>query len=101
MKVSTQQRKAIIKCPHCGWEYSASEIFFPGELVGKPETVIRDALGKIIYEDYPEDSEPNQTEHYICDNCEKPFVVSATVTYKARVEEEELDFSNDTVSLLD
>ena len=47
-----EEGKAIwtaVKCPHCGYEHELSEILMPGDLIGRPETVIRDALGKIIY----------------------------------------------------
>ena len=90
-----------IKCPHCGWEYVPCEIFLPGELTGKTDNVIKDALGKIIYEDYEEDQEPDQTEHFVCEHCNKSFVIEATTTYKTRKEDEELDFSSPYVSLLD
>mgnify|MGYP006896766191 CR=1 FL=1 len=69
--------------------------------MGKPETVIKDALGKIIYQEYDEDDEPCQIEHYCCDNCGKSFVVEPTVTYKVRKEDEALDFSSESSSLLD
>lgn len=94
-------KKWIIKCPHCGAEYLASEIFMPGELVGKSETVIRDALGKVLYVEWEEDCEPGQVEHYVCDNCDKPFIVEPVLTFKVRKEDETLDFSTDKVSLLD
>ena len=73
----------------------------PGQLIGKPETVIRDALGKIIYQEYDDEELPNQTEHYFCDSCGKPFVVEPVITYKVRKEDEALDFSEQSVSLLD
>ena len=73
----------------------------PGELIGTPENVIRDALGKIIYQEYDEENEPCQVERYICDECGKPFVVEASVTYKVKKEDEQLDFSEQYVSLLD
>ena len=73
----------------------------PGDLVGKPDSVVRDALGKILYCDYEEDAEPLATESYICDQCGKPFVVEPVISYKVRKEDEEKDFSTDTVSLLD
>lgn len=40
-----------VKCPHCGHEHELSEILMPGDLLGRPEVVVRDALGKIIYVD--------------------------------------------------
>jgi hypothetical protein len=73
----------------------------PGELVGKPDSVIRDALGKIIYQDYDEENIPALEAHYCCDNCNKSFVVEPVITYKVRKEDEALDFTEQSVSLLD
>jgi len=73
----------------------------PGDLIGKPDSVVRDALGKILYADYEEDCEPLATESFICDQCGKPFVVEPAISYKVKKEDEEKDFSSDTVSLLD
>ncbi len=95
-----QKKWLTIKCPHCGQEYAPSEIFMPGDFLGRPESLIRDALGKIIYLEYDEDDMPLQSEQYICDSCDKPFVVEPVITYKVKKEIEELDFSNDMVSLL-
>ena len=41
--------KGLIKCPFCGAEYSPSEIFMPGELIGKADNVIKDPTGRILY----------------------------------------------------
>lgn len=73
----------------------------PGEIVGTPDNVIRDALGKIIYQDFAEEDEPCQVEHYVCDECGKPFIVEPVVSYKVKKEDEQLDFSNLSSSLLD
>ena len=73
----------------------------PGELVGNPETVIRDALGKVIYQEYDDEEMPAQIEHYVCDNCGKPFIVEPVITYKVRKEDEANDFSELSVSLID
>jgi len=73
----------------------------PGELIGKPEQVIRDALGKIIYQEYDDEELPAQIEHYVCDECGKPFVVEPVIAYKVRKEDEALDFAEQSVSLLD
>lgn len=72
----------------------------PGDLIGKADTVIRDALGKIIYQEYNLDYEPSHIEKYFCDHCDKPFIVEPTVTYKVKKEVEELDFTERYVSLL-
>jgi len=44
---------------------------------------------------------PGQIEHYICDECGKPFVVEPVITYKVRKEDEANDFSDLSASLLD
>ena len=38
----------IIKCPKCGYEYLASEIFYPEDLLGTCNNIIRDENGKIL-----------------------------------------------------
>lgn len=73
----------------------------PGDLVGTPDSVIRDALGKTIYVDYVEDEEPLAVETYTCDSCGHTFVVEPVIQYKVRKQSEELDFGEESVSLLD
>ena len=99
-KTNSTQRAAIV-CPSCHWEYHPSEVFIGEELLGKPASVIKDALGKILYTDYDEEDEPCYEEHFECENCGKPFVVEAKLTFNTKPEEEELDFSTITSSLLD
>lgn len=102
MRTQISHKTPVIRCPHCGSEYLPGEIYLPGSIIGQPDDVIRDSLGKIIYEDYTtEDKEPNLVEHFICEHCEKPFIIEATVTYKAKKENPENDFSTKYVSLLD
>lgn len=101
IKTDKKQTWPVITCPHCGAQYAPAEIFMPGDLIGKPETVIRDALNKIIYQDFDEEDEPCSAEHYICDHCGKAFVVEPVVSYKVKKEDESLDFSEQSVSLLD
>ena len=103
-----QKKYQVIRCPHCGYEHLPSEVFYPGDLIGgRTESLIRDALGKIIYLEYAESKyaegqtlEPVQYVKYFCDGCEKPFVVEPVVSYKVKKEVEELDFTTDQVSLL-
>lgn len=90
-----------IKCPHCGYEYVPAEIFMPGELIGKTKNVIRDPLGKILYVDYQEDEEPCLTASYTCDGCGRDFLIDAKLLVESREEEEELDFGNQVVRLVD
>lgn len=90
----------VIKCPHCGFEYVPAEIFMPGDLVGTPDSIVRDALGKTIYVDYIEDEQPLSVEEYTCDNCGHTFLVEPVVQYKVKKQAEELDFGEESVSLL-
>jgi DNA-directed RNA polymerase subunit RPC12/RpoP len=102
MKMQIAHKTAVIKCPHCGAEYLPGEIYLPSSLIGQPDDIVKDGLGRILYEDYSsEDKEPNMTEHFVCEYCEKPFIIEATVTYKSMKEEPEKDFSTQYVSLLD
>ena len=98
---NTAHKTPIIKCIHCGAQYLPAEIFMPGSFLGKPEDVVKDSLGKILYEDYKEDQEPVMIEQYICDYCDKPFIIEATTTYKTIAEAPEKDFSTQYVSLID
>ena len=66
--------RKIVRCPHCGYEYLAGEIFYPDSVFGRPKQIIRDTLGHIIYEDYEEGSEPSDTEKFYCENCDRPFI---------------------------
>lgn len=102
MKIQVSHKTPVIKCPHCGAEYLPGEIYMPGALIGQPDEVIKDYLGKIIYEDYTTEArEPDMIEHFICDYCDKPFIIEATTTYKTREEAPERDFTTNYVSLLD
>jgi len=70
-------------------------------MLGRNDSVVRDALGKIIYLDYREGEEPCQAEEFICFECGKPFIVEPVISYKVKKQVEEKDFSNPYVSLLD
>lgn len=102
MKSETKQvvTKSIIKCPYCGFEYSPSEVFMPGEIVGTPKSLVKDPLGKIIYTEWVEGEEAEQVEHFACEGCGKSFTVKPVVTYTATQEAEETDFTNLESSLL-
>ncbi len=102
MKTIISHKTPVSRCPHCGAEYLPGELYMPGSLIGQPDEVIRDSFGKIIYEDYNSaDREPCMEEHFICEYCEKPFIIEATVTYRAKEEAPEKDFTTAYVSLLD
>ena len=102
MRNQISHKSPVIKCPFCGTEYLPGEIYMPGSLIGQPDEIVKDGLGKIIYEDYePEDRAPNMIEHFTCESCNKPFIIEATVSYKVKEETPEKDFTTDYVSLLD
>ncbi len=100
MCINTTRKTPIIKCAHCGAQYLPAEIFMPGAFLGRPDDLVKDSFGKILYEDYREGEEPDMTEQYICDYCNKPFIIEATILYKTMEEAPEKDFSTQYVSLL-
>lgn len=93
------QDRKIIKCPHCGYEYLPSEIFFDYNTIGRPTKVIRDPLGKILYEEYEEGKEPTSEEIITCEGCENSFSVNMEISYKVGETPEEINFQKETVSL--
>lgn len=98
-----EQKRKVITCPHCGYEYLPAEIFCESDFAGRPQTnsIVRDALGKIIYAEYKKDYEPELEEQYICEHCGKAFVVKPDIKFKITEESEELDFADEYVNLLD
>jgi hypothetical protein len=98
---NTSHKTQVIKCPHCSAQYLPGEIYYPGALIGQPDDLVKDALGKILYEDYREGQEPDMIEHFVCEYCDKPFIIEATVTYKTMAEAPERDFKQQYVSLID
>lgn len=95
-----QTNTLIVKCPHCGTEYHLVELACPGELIGdaRPNGIIKDPLGKIIYIDWTD--EPVTSFTHCCDNCDKEFIVDASISLKVKVQEEAKDFSTLESSLL-
>lgn len=101
MKIQISHKTSLIKCPHCGAEYLPGEVYMPGAIIGQPDEVVKDSLGRILYEDYyTTEHEPDAIEHFTCEYCDKPFVIEAVVNYKTREEAPELDFSTQYVSLI-
>ena len=80
-----------IKCPHCGREYLAAEIFMPNSLLGKPYDIIRDDTGKIT--NYL-GKDMDLRETYICDSCETPFRVNANIKFYT-VELDDINFNKE------
>jgi len=72
-------KRTIIKCPHCGAEYLAGEIFLPNSFVGQPTNIIKGRDNNIL--SY-EGSDMDLEEQYQCDFCNTKFKVKATITFK-------------------
>lgn len=85
------KRLEVIKCPKCEMEYLPAEIYLPNELLGTPKYISKDYSGKII--DFTHKS-MNLDEKYICDKCGTAFKVSAKISFKTVVDEEN-DFNED------
>lgn len=98
--MSNQIKTPIITCPHCKAQYLPCEIYMPEYVFGKVDDLVKDPEGRIIYTDYQENWEPDNIEHYVCDFCNKPFVIEASMSFKTKAEKEELDFSNLETSLI-
>lgn len=71
--------KTTIKCPHCGCEYLAAEIFYPQEFFGNPNHILRSDKGAIVGF---QGDDLNLEEQYTCDKCGKTFSVTANITFK-------------------
>lgn len=67
-----------IICPHCGAEYTPAEIYIPSALIKNPGHIVRDDNNKILETEY---SPLDLTESFICDFCNKEFVVEASISF--------------------
>lgn len=94
------QVRQVIKCPYCGYEFLPGEVLYPESIIGQPRNIIRDATGKIIYEEYKDDEAPAAEETYICDECGREFVIEIETKYKTRAQDETIDFTSDSTSLI-
>lgn len=78
----------VIKCPKCGYEYVAAEIFFPKDLLGRPNNIIRDDNGHIIL---VEGEQPNLSEEYECEKCGTTFKTTLSITSESKYNKNEED----------
>lgn len=92
-------KNLIITCPHCGAQYHAGEIFSAYSFTGRPEEVMRDCVGKLLYFEYAKGREADPIEHFICESCDRAFQIEAQLTFKVKEEKEELDFTNQSTKL--
>ena len=67
--------KKVIKCPHCGAEYLAEEIFYPSSVFNKDLNIIKDEKGKIL-NDLKDVKTFDLEEEFECEYCNKSFKVS-------------------------
>lgn len=80
-----------IRCPYCNAEYLPSEIYLPNDFLGKPKTIEKTDVGKIL--DFVGHT-MDLSESYECDICRKTFKIKASVYFNV-TKENELDFSED------
>lgn len=86
----------VIKCPKCGYEYVAAEIFYPEDILGKPNNIIRDDDGHIIL---IEGGQPCLTETYECEKCGTIFKTTLSITSESKYNKEEEE--SFTIDLID
>ena len=66
-----------VRCPKCGREYTLAEIFYPSDLLGEPNNIIREDDGKIML---IEGDRPSYQQEYECDNCGTVFTTRVELT---------------------
>lgn len=71
----------IVKCPHCDYEYSASEVLVQSCLLEKPYFIKRNTAGKI---EGALGREGSLQDTYQCDFCNKRFEVVADITFETK-----------------
>ena len=86
-----------ITCPKCGYEYLPNEIFYPDDVFGDANSIVRDENGKI--EIFGGDSF-NLDEEFTCEHCGCHFNVVGKVSFKTTILDE-IDFDNDFVIKLE
>jgi len=72
-------KRQVIKCPKCGAEYMAGEIYLPEYFIGQPNNIIKGYDHNILSYN---GSDMDVEEQYQCDYCDCKFKVSASVTFR-------------------
>lgn len=87
-------KQIIIKCPKCGYEYLASEIFYPENLLGVAKDVLRDDKGKILL--IIDGEEPCLEEDWECYNCGCDFKAKLDIK-SGSIYNQNYDFNEDYI----
>ena len=75
----------VIVCPHCGAEYLPSEIFVEDGMLGDASCIVKTSEGRIVrYSGSPYDL----SESYICDYCNKGFLVNGKICFSTEKEDD-------------
>lgn len=87
-------KEAFIRCPHCGAHYLPNEIFIENGLLGNAHNIVKTSKGEIVsYQGKPYDLQ----EKYVCDYCNKEFLIEGTLSFKTTVVE---DFEEEYVKTI-
>lgn len=90
LKVLEMKRKfEVIKCPHCQAEYLPAEIYLPNSFLGRPYDIDKEGVSGEIRDYFG--TTMDLQESYICDKCNQPFRVFATVQFNTKG----IDFNKD------
>lgn len=92
-----EKRNDIVMCPGCAAEYTANEIYFPNEFLGRSKDLEKDRVThKIVFD---AGKPMNPTEHFICEYCGTPFKVWANIKFYV-TEDEKVNFNKDAVTVI-
>lgn len=75
-------KETRIKCPKCGQEYLACEIYYPKEFLGNAKDIVKDSEGHI--RSFNND-DMNLHEEFTCYNCNTLFNVDADVSFNTSI----------------
>lgn len=82
----------IIRCPKCGYEYLASEIFYPEDVLGGATEILRDDFGHILL--LQDGKEPELETFWTCDKCGHEFKAKLLISGDS-IHDAQYDFSDD------
>lgn len=93
---SLEVNQNVIRCPHCGQEYLAAELFMPEDLFGAPTNIVKTSDGKV---DFFLGERPTFETEYCCDNCDTTFRVRAKLSFESFIDDKD-NFDEEYVSKL-